>query len=83
MDDSGNILFRFFMTGVVGMGATVRPPIAAQQSLLQLGTISHREYARRVANLVSDKFVYAQLKSYYQLQAAGWAMTFLAAALYL
>ena len=70
------------MSGVIGCGPTVKPQIGVQQSLVEKGKISYREYANRVAKLVTDRSVYAQLKAYYQLQAVGWGLTFLAAALY-
>lgn len=80
MDESTDFIFRFLMSNV-GCGPTVKPQIAAQQSLVQTGDISWCEYSGRVAKLVTDKSLYAQLVTYYKLQAVGWALTFLAAAL--
>jgi hypothetical protein len=68
------------MSGV-GYGPTVKPQIAAQQSLAQMRKISWYEYSNRVAKLVADRSLYTQLISYYQMQAVGWGLTFLAAAL--
>jgi hypothetical protein len=82
MDESTSLIFRFLMSGVAGCGATVKPQIAAQQSLVQKGAISWSEYANRVATLVTDKSLYAQLFSFYKFQAVGWGLTILASALY-
>ncbi len=82
MDESTSLIFRFLMYGVAGCGTTVKPQIAAQQSLVQKGAISWSEYANRVATLVTDRSLYAQLLSYYKLQAVGWGLTIIASALY-
>ena len=82
MNESTSPIFRFLIAGVAGCGATVKPQIAAQQSLVQRGAISWSEYANRVATLVTDKSLYAQLFSFYKFQAVGWGLTILASALY-
>jgi hypothetical protein len=82
MEDSTSLISRFLVSGVAGCGATVKPQIAAQLSLAQKGAISWSEYANRVATLVTDKSLYAQLLSFYKLQAVGWGLTILASSLY-
>ncbi len=82
MDDSTSLIFRFLMSGVAGVGATVKPQISAQQSLVQRGAISWSEYANRVATLLTDRSLYAQLIGFYKLQAVGWGLTILTSALY-
>ncbi len=82
MNESTSPIFRFLIAGVAGCGATVKPQIAAQQSLVQKGEISWREYANRVATLVTDRSLYTQLVSFYQLQAVGWGLTILVSTLY-
>lgn len=37
--------------------------------------------ADRVAKLVTERSIYGQLVTYYQWQAVGWGLTFLAASL--
>ena len=82
MDESTSLIFRFLMSGVAGCGTTVKPQIAAQQSLVQRGAISWSEYANRVATLVTDRSLYVRLIGFYKLQAVGWGLTILASALY-
>ncbi len=82
MDESTSPIFRFLISGIAGCGATVKPQIAAQQFLVQKGEISWSEYANRVATLVTDRSLYAQLISFYKFQAVGWGLTILAASLY-
>ena len=68
------------MSGV-GYGPTVRPQIAALLSLARMKKISWGNYAGRVANLVTDRSLYGQMMHFYRLQALGWALSLLAAAL--
>lgn len=80
MEESTNFIGRFLISGV-GYGPTVRPQIAALQSLVHGKHISWGNYASRVANLVTDRSLYGQIMHFYRLQALGWALSLLAAAL--
>lgn len=82
MENSEDFVARFFMFGIIGCEPTIKRQIVDQKSLYQRGQISQREYVERVAKLVTEKPLVAELSVYCKMQAAAWILTLLAAVLH-